>query len=133
VRTIVLFHADFNYLNKFIGREMMWNAELFGQLEAEQFGSRSGHRSIEQAWNKGLSFDLARQQRRTSALRSNDMKSCCDRVVHYAASISMQHRKVTDMACICMFSTLQKLEHTVRTIYGDSEEGYGGTLWAVPY
>jgi hypothetical protein len=42
VRTIVLFHADFNYLNKFVGREMMWNAELFGQLAAEQFGSRAG-------------------------------------------------------------------------------------------
>ena len=24
------------------------------------------------------------------------------------------------------------MEHTVRTIYGDSETGYGGTLWVVP-
>jgi hypothetical protein len=31
-----------------------------------------------------------------------------------------------------MFTTLQNLEHTVRTIYGDSETGYGGTLWVVP-
>jgi hypothetical protein len=28
---------------------------------------------------------------------------------------------------------LQNLHHTVRTIYGDSRSGYGGTLWAVPY
>jgi hypothetical protein len=54
VRTIVLFHADFNYLNKFMGRKMMWNAEFFGQLASEQFGSRSGHRAIEQGWNKRL-------------------------------------------------------------------------------
>jgi hypothetical protein len=40
----------------------MWNAELFGQLAAEQFRSRSGHRVIEQVCNKMLSFDLVWQQ-----------------------------------------------------------------------
>jgi hypothetical protein len=35
--------------------------------------------------------------------------------------------------CICVFTTLQNLHHAVRTIYGDSKSGYGGTLWAVPY
>jgi hypothetical protein len=61
------------------------------------------------------------------------MKWCYDRVVHYVAAIAMQQQNVPDAACIYMFSTLQNLEHMVRTIYGDSEEGYGGTLWAVPY
>jgi hypothetical protein len=28
---------------------------------------------------------------------------------------------------------LQNLQHTVRTIYGDSKAGYGGHLRAVPY
>jgi hypothetical protein len=28
---------------------------------------------------------------------------------------------------------LQNLYHTVRTIYGDSKSGYGGTLWAVQH
>jgi hypothetical protein len=88
---------------------------------SEQFRSRSCHRAIEQAWNKRLSFDLVRQQRRTAALCSNDMKSCYDRVVHSVASIAMQQQNVADTACICMFTTLQNLEHTVRTIYGDSE------------
>jgi hypothetical protein len=90
VRTIVLFHVNFKYLNKFVGLKMMWNAEFFGQLASEQFGSGSGHRAIEQAWNKRLSFDLVRQKRRTSALCSNDMKSWYDRVVHSVASIEMQ-------------------------------------------
>jgi hypothetical protein len=130
VRTIVLFHADFSYLNKFVGREMMWNAELFGKLKVAQFGSRSCHRAIEQAWNKRLSFDLVRLQR--STLCSNGMQSCYDRMVHYVASITMQHQNVPDTACICMFSTLQNLKHMVWTIYGDSEARYGGTLWAVP-
>jgi hypothetical protein len=73
VRTIVLFHADFNYLNKFVGHKMMWNAEFFGQLASDKFGSQSGHRAIEQAWNKMLSFDLVRQQRITATYNSSTM------------------------------------------------------------
>jgi hypothetical protein len=45
----------------------------------------------------------------------------------------MQHQNVPASACICVFTTLHNLHHTVRTIYGDSKSGYGGTLWAVPY
>jgi hypothetical protein len=64
---------------------------------------------------------------------SNDVKSCYDMLVHSIASILMQHQNVPASACICVFITLQNLHHTVRTIYGDSKSGYGGTLWAVPY
>jgi hypothetical protein len=49
------------------------------------------------------------------------------------ASILIQQKKVPASACIFVFTTLQNLHHTVRTIYGDSKSGYGGTLWAVPY
>jgi hypothetical protein len=45
----------------------------------------------------------------------------------------MQQHNVPTSACICVFTTLQNLHHTVRTIYGDSNSGYRGTLWAVPY
>jgi hypothetical protein len=54
-------------------------------------------------------------------------------IVHAIASILMQHQNVPASACICIFTTLQNLHHTVRTIYGDYKSGYGGTLWAVPY
>jgi hypothetical protein len=33
---------------------------------------------------------------------------------------------------ICMFSTIQDLEHHVRTIYGDAKKSFGGNLWLVP-
>jgi hypothetical protein len=45
----------------------------------------------------------------------------------------VQQQKVPASACICVFTTLQNLHHTVRKIYGDSKSGYGRTLWAVPY
>jgi hypothetical protein len=45
----------------------------------------------------------------------------------------MQQQNVPASSCICVFTTLQTLHHTVRKIYGDSKSGYGGTLWEVPY
>jgi hypothetical protein len=68
-----------------------------------------------------------------ASMCSNDAKSCYDRIVHSITSILMQHHNVPVSACICVFTTLQNLHHTVRTIYGDSKSGYGGTLWAVSY
>jgi hypothetical protein len=64
---------------------------------------------------------------------SNDAKSCYGRIVHSIASILMQNQNVPSSACICVFTTLQNLHHIVRTIYGDSKSGYGGTLCALPY
>jgi hypothetical protein len=68
-----------------------------------------------------------------AAMCSNDAKSCYDRIVHAIASILIKHQNIPASACICVFTTLQNLHHTVRTIYGDSKSGYGETLWAVPY
>jgi hypothetical protein len=31
-----------------------------------------------------------------------------------------------------MFSTLQNLEHIIRTAFGDSDDTYGGNLWVMP-
>jgi hypothetical protein len=64
---------------------------------------------------------------------SNDAKICYDRIVHAIASILMQQQNFPASACICVFPMLQNLQHTVRTMYGDSKSGYGRTLWAVPY
>jgi hypothetical protein len=133
LRTIVHFQGGFNYLNKYIGRHMMKDGESYEQLAWEQYGSREGKKVIEQALNKVLSFDFIRQARMDARMCSNDATSCYDRIVHSIASILMQHQNVPPSGCICVFTTLQNLHHTVMTIYGDSKSGYGGTLWEVPY
>jgi hypothetical protein len=131
--TIVVFEGDFNYLNKHIGRHMMKDGEAYEQLVWEQYGSCEGNNAIEQALHKVLSFDFIRQDRMDAAMCSNDSKICYDRIVHAIASIIMQHQNVRTSACICVFTKLQNLHHTVMTIYGDPKSVYGGTLWAVPY
>jgi hypothetical protein len=133
LRTIVLFQGDLNYLKKYIGRHMMKDGEAHEQLAWEQYGSREGNSTIEQALNKVLSFDLIRQAQMDAYMCSNGAKSCYDRIVHSIASILMQQQNVPASACISVFTMLQNLHHTVRKIYGDSKSGYGGTLWAVPY
>jgi hypothetical protein len=133
LRTIVLFQGDLNYLNKYIGRNMIKDGEAYEQLAWVQYWSHEGNNAIDQELNKVLSFDLIRQARMDAAMCSNDDKSCYDRIVYSISSIIMRQQNVPSSACIYVFTTLQNLHHTVRTIYGDSKSGYGGTLWAVPY
>jgi hypothetical protein len=75
LRMIILFMVDHNYMSKHIGRTMMSNAERYGQLDTEQFGSHNGHTSSMQACNKKFTLNITRQKRITIALSSTDLKS----------------------------------------------------------
>ena len=44
----------------------------------------------------------------------------------------MQRQGIAQSEIVCMFSTLQNLEHTIPTAYGDSESNYGGDRWIIP-
>jgi hypothetical protein len=112
---------------------MMKDGEAYEQLAWEQYGSREGENVIEQAPNKVISFDFIRQARMDADMCSNDAKSCYDRIVYSITSIIMQHQNFPASSCICVFTTLQNLHYTVRTIYGDSKSSCGGTLREVPY
>jgi hypothetical protein len=124
LRIIVLFHALFNMNNKRIGREMIANAERLQQIPWEAYGSRKRHRSIECAVNKVFTTDIARQEHRSMALCSNDAKSCYDRILHAIAIICMRRVGVSAKTCLMMFGTLSKVQHYIRTTYGDSETAY---------
>jgi len=133
LRTIVLFPVDCNFAFKYVGREMMKNAEKGNALAPEQYGSRKHHRSIDLAVNKALTFDLLRQLKKPGGLCSNDAKSCYDLIGHPQASLAMQRCGVPKSIIKCLFSQLQNATHQVRTGYGDSSSCYGGSNWAKPY
>jgi hypothetical protein len=101
---------------------MIANAEHLQQIPWEVYGSRKRHRSIECAVNKVLTTDIARQEHRTTAICSNDAKSCFDRILHSIATICM--RRVTKQTCLMMFGTLAQAQHYIRTTYGDSNKSY---------
>jgi hypothetical protein len=111
---------------------MMYTAEPLQVVTKEQYGSRKNKAAIEQCLNKRLTFDLARQLKRPLAMCSNDAKSCYDRIVHSVASICMRRMGVEEQPIVCMFTTIQNLHHSIRTVYGDSELTFFGQLWTVP-
>ena len=57
VRTIVLFEADFNHNNKFLGKAMMQHTVLNNMLTKEQY-SIPGKKCIYHVINRRLLFDL---------------------------------------------------------------------------
>jgi hypothetical protein len=73
-----------------------------------------------------------RQMKTAGSICSNDAKSCYNRILHSVASLCLKQLGLPEGAIVCMFTTLQNLEHTVHTVYGDSEKSYGGHLWIVP-
>ena len=81
LRTILLLEADFNHLNKKMGKDLMYHAEKHKQIAPEQFGSRKQHSSVNQALVKRLYYDSLRMSRTNGLLCSNDAKSCYDRIL----------------------------------------------------
>jgi hypothetical protein len=132
LRTIVLFEADFNFTNIAGVRKVGIQAEAHHSMAKEQGGSRKNHRAIKLGLNKCLTMDQLRLLKWPGVLCSNDMKSCYDRIVHAVASLCLQRQGISESEVVCMFSTLQNLEHTIQTAYGNSEETYGGDLWVIP-
>ena len=129
LRAILLYEADFNLNNKYLGRLMMRKAEKARVLAPEQYGSRKKKSAVSHALNKRLTFDILRQQKKSGAICSCDLKSCYDRIVHSFATLTMMRAGAAESACVSMFSTIQKLKHHVRTAFGDSEDSFGGEPW----
>ena len=128
LRTIVLLEPDFNHMNKKLGRDVMFHAEKHNLIAPEQFGSRKGHSSIDQVLIKTLFYDILRIKRQDGYLCSNDAKGCYDRITHSIASIALQRVGLPQAPIVSMLSTLQQMQHHLRTGYGISDKTYGKTL-----
>ena len=122
LRAILLFEADFNSTAKILARQLMYNAEKW--LAPEQYGSRSRHSAICQALNKRLTLDYIRVNHLPSVWILTDAKSNYDRIVHTPASLALQRMGLSKEACKCMFQTVGRMRHVIRTSLGDSHGGY---------
>ena len=128
LRTIVLLEPDFNFMNKKLGRDVMYHAEKNNLIAPEQFGSRKRHSAIDQVLIKTLYYDILRIKRQDGFLCSNDAKSCYDRITHSMASLALQRVGLPTPPIISMLTSLQKMQHHIRTGYGISTQSYGNTL-----
>jgi hypothetical protein len=124
LRTIVLMEPDFNFINKIFGRRLMRNAEKYGTVAPEQFGSRKNKSAIIHAVNKQLTVDILRQDHRIFILVLLDAKSCYDRISPPLASLCLQRQGAPQQCVALMFTTIQDMQHFIRTTYGDSDSPY---------
>ncbi len=86
---IILFKADFNMNNKWIGRTIMYKAKQLKILAPEQYGSQKEKAANIQSLNKHLFYDTVQFRRQLVALCSNDAKSCYDRIILLIAALTM--------------------------------------------
>lgn len=77
---------------------------------------------------KRLLFDHILKQKQAFGMCACILKSCYDRIVYTAASITMQWVGIPSQKIQSMFGSVQKLVHKVRTLFGDSTGTYGGEI-----
>ena len=133
LRTINLMEAEFNFNNKKMGRDVGACAERNKLLPKEQYGSRTGHQARHHGANKKLLYDLAHFQRKPMILCSTDAKSNYDRILHSMASMAMRRLGLPSQPITCMITTIQQMEHYIRTGFGDSDITMSGVDNDVPF
>ena len=131
LRLTSLLQPDYNHNNKILGRIAMKKAEEKGLLAPEQYGSRKKLSAEKHALNKRLLLDILRMEKRPGVLCANDAKSCYDRILHFAAYISLRRVGLPKQTVISMLEPIRTMEHRVRTAYGDAEITYGGDKWSI--
>jgi hypothetical protein len=135
LRTIVLFDSEANMNYKHLGHRAMTSAICQQQIATEQY-SRPKRKAIDHALNRKLIIDHQLYQRQPYAITSCDLKSCYDRIVHAPASLALQRIGIPRTEIISMFDSIQRMQHKIRTSFGDSSSTYGGTSshgrWKLP-
>jgi len=86
---ILLFEADFNANNKWIGHAVMYQAEQQHLLADEQYGSCKFKLAIHQCLNKQFFNDLVCFKHCLAVLCSNDAKSCYDCISLLVATLCL--------------------------------------------
>jgi len=122
---IMLFEADFNHNNKWLGRVTIQLAEAKNLLAPEQYGSRKNKVVGTQCLNKRLFYDLHHFSRQPAALCSNNAKSCYDRILLIIAVLSLCRLGAPHLAVKSMIQTLASLQHHVRLAFGNLEISQG--------
>ena len=129
LRLVLLMDCRFNHNNKLIGKRMMEFGEKHNLLAKEQYGSRKRKSAIQHALNKQLVLDTIRHKKIPAVYCANDAKSCYDRIIFMVAYLTMRRMNIPEQAAKCAITGLIEIKHHIRTVFGDSEEYYGGEKW----
>ena len=127
MRAIVLLEADMNWLNKLVfAKRMMDRAYDQGLVPVDQF-ARRGTQAAHGVLCKALFCDMVRALHVVAGIPSVDLGNCYDAVAHPIASIALQAFMVPVAMVVMSLTVLQSMQFFLRTGYGVSEKGYGGS------
>ena len=124
-RTLGILDSEFNHMNRATGRQAMRLALEKKEIAVEQY-SRPNRSALDHALNKVLTFDYFKSTRQPYCIASCDLEGCYDRIIHNAAAIALIRIGVPKSKVFSMFTSIQKMIHKIRTVYGDSDLTYGG-------
>jgi len=121
MRTIWLLDAFYSLTQRIMARQTYKQAGKAGLLAIEDFGGRKGKDASMQAINIRIMMDVVIQQRKNTVIRGIDYTNCFDRMAHALTSLKLRQLGHTKEAVLCRYSTVQKLEVTIRTAFGDAK------------
>ena len=124
MHTIVLIEADHNMNNKLLGCCAMTYGELHNALAPEQYGSHKHMSASQASVNNRLMYDLMCQTHQGSIVCANDAKLCYNRIMHSVLSLSLQRLGVPSAPIQSMLTTIQKMQHWIKTAHGVSPQFY---------
>ena len=124
-RTIGILDTEFNQTNKKIGKTAMDNALSLNKVAPEQFAVKNTS-AIQQIICKRCTIDHHHSKRKCFSLTSSDLAGCYDRIIHTAAALALLRVGIPHSKIRSMFSSIQRMVHKIRTMYGDSFLTYGG-------
>ena len=126
-RTIHLLEANFSEGAKIIfSRRMLGNARKYNLIPEEQY-ARKGGKAIDAVLHKVLVFDYLRMMRRPGIVFASDLMNNYDRMSHSVGSLAMRALGVPMSAIKCLTTSIQDMQHHIRTAYGDSDSYYSGS------
>jgi len=129
---ILLFEANFNSNNKWLGWAVMLSMEQFGLLASEQYGSHKQKSVVVQCQNKLLFYDIICFCKQPAALCSNNTKSCYNHIVLLVAALCLCWLGTPQPSVFSMISSLHQMEHFIHTTFSDSKKSGTCKLWGKP-
>jgi len=129
LHNILLFKADCNSNNKWLGRAFMHKAELANALADKQYSSCCFKDAITQCLNKQLWYNYVCICKELAALCSNDAQSCYDCIILLIAVLCMCQLGALQPSVFSMINTLYGMQHHTCMAHGDSTRYASQSMW----
>jgi hypothetical protein len=127
LRAICLLEGDFNWFLKLTYAERMMSTMQGNDLIPMEQIATKGKVAIDGVLTKQLFYDSANILHEDAVLNSTDAANCYDAVNHTIGSLAVRAMGVPKNAALMYMRCIQLMTFYVRTGYGLSKKGYGGT------